>query len=350
MRYTRREWLAAGAGGLLALTARADTPAAVTPTHMGVVIHSYGIRRSANKEHRFDDPLTFLDYCRGLGAGGVQTSVGVRDDAYAAKVRELLAAHKLYLEGSIALPRDKADVERFTAEVRTVKSCGATVFRTVLTSGRRYEIFDSADGFRKFVEDGKQALALARPVVEKHEMRMAVENHKDLRTPELLELLKKLDSPFVGVCLDTGNSIALLEAPQETTDLLAPLVLTTHVKDMGVEEYADGFLLAEVPLGAGFLDLAKIIGTVRRARPEVRLNLEMITRDPLRIPCLTPKYWATLEAISGRRLAEMLALVRAKAGKKPLPRVGDLGKEEQVRREDENVRQSLRYAREQLDA
>jgi sugar phosphate isomerase/epimerase len=350
MHYTRREWLAAGAGGLLALMARADTPAAASPAHMGVVIHSYGIRRSADKERRFDDPLTFLDYCRGLGAGGVQTSVGVRDDAYAAKVRDLLAAHKLYLEGSIALPRDKADVERFTAEVRTVKRCGATVFRTVLMSGRRYEVFDSADGFRKFVEDGKQALALARSVVEKHEVRMAVENHKDLRTPELLEVLKKLDSPFVGVCLDTGNSIALLEAPQETTDLLAPLVFTTHVKDMGVEEYADGFLLAEVPLGTGFLDLAKIVAAVRRARPEARLNLEMITRDPLKIPCLTPKYWATLEAISGRRLAEMLALVRARAGKKPLPRVGELGKEEQLRREDENVRQSLRYARERLDA
>ena len=59
-----------------------------------------------------------------------------------------------------------------------------------------------------------------------------------------LDLVKKLDSPFVGVCIDTGNNLALLEAPQETVDLLAPHAFTTHVKDMGVEEYADGFLLA----------------------------------------------------------------------------------------------------------
>jgi sugar phosphate isomerase/epimerase len=350
MRYTRREWLAAGMGSLLGLAARADTPTTAPPAHMGVVIHSYGIRRSSDKEHRFDDPLTFLDYCRGLGAGGVQTSLGVRDDAYAAKLHDLLSTHKLYLEGSIALPRDQADVERFTAEVRTVKRCGAAVFRTVLMSGRRYEVFDNAEAFRKFLEQGKQALALARPVVEKQEVRMAVENHKDLRTPELLEVIKKLDSPWIGVCIDTGNSIALLEAPQETTELLAPHVFTTHVKDMGVEEYADGFLLSEVPLGTGFLDLAKIVATVRRARPETRLNLEMITRDPLKIPCLTTRYWATLETISGRRLAEMLALVRARAGKKPLPRISEVSKEEQLRREDDNVRQSLRYARERLDA
>ncbi len=317
---------------------------------MGVVLYSYAIRRAAEKDHAFDDPLTFLDYCHSLGAGGVQTGLGVRDDAYADKVRAFLDANKLYLEGVVSLPRDRDDVGRFTDEVRTVKRCGAAVFRTVLQNGRRYEVFDDAAAFVKFVEQGKQSLALARPVVEKHEVRMAVENHKDLRSPELLDVLKKLDSPFVGVCLDTGNNIALLEAPQETVDLLAPHAFTTHVKDMGVEEYADGFLLAETPLGTGFLDLEKVVATLRKARPEIRLNLEMITRDPLKIPCLTPKYWATLDDVPGRRLAEMLALVRAKAGKKPLPRVSDMGREEQIKREDDNVRQSLRYAKERLDA
>jgi hypothetical protein len=131
--------------------------------------------------------------------------------------------------------------------------------------------------------------------------------------------------------------------------LLAGHVFTTHVKDMGVEEYADGFLLAEVPLGSGFLDLPAIATTLRRARPDLRLNLEMITRDPLKIPCLKPKYWATLENIPGRRLAEMLSLVRTKAGKKPLPRISGLGKKEQLQREDDHVRQSLQHARERLN-
>ena len=123
---------------------------------------------------------------------------------------------------------------------------------------------------------------------------------------------------------------------------------------MGVEEYVDGFLLSEVPLGTGFLDLAvrRSSAATRPACParKSRLNLEMITRDPLKIPCLTPRYWATLDNIPGRRLADMLALVRSKAGKKPLPRVGSLAKDEQLKREDENVRQSLRYAKERLGA
>jgi 3-oxoisoapionate decarboxylase len=186
-------------------------------------------------------------------------------------------------------------------------------------------------------------------VVEKCEVRMAVENHKDLLAPELLELIKKQDSPWIGVCLDTGNSIALLETPEQTLELLAPRTFTTHIKDMGVEEYADGFLLAEVPLGTGFLDLPKIVSTLRKVRPDIHLNLEMITRDPLKIPCLTAKYWATLDNIPGRRLAEMLALVRAKTAKKPLPRTSELAKETQIALEDENVRECLRYAKEKLN-
>lgn len=348
MRATRREFLAACAAAAPALLAPPGAHAAdAVRTGLGVVIHSYGIRR-ADKESHFDDPLTFLDYCHALGAGGVQTALGVREEADAAKLRARAEEHKMYLEGSVRLPRDKADVERFTAEVRTAKECGAAVVRTVLLDGRRYEVFDSAAAFRKAVEQARQSLLLAKPAVERHGVKLAVENHKDLESKPLVELIKAADSPNVGVCVDTGNSLALLEPPPETAEALAPYALTTHLKDLGVEEYADGFLMAEVPLGAGFLDLARIVAVLRKAKPAVRLNLEMITRDPLKVPCLTEKYWATLEHMPGRRLAEVLALVRKQAAKKPLPRVSGLGREEQVKREDENVRQSLRHAKEKL--
>ena len=70
---------------------------------------------------------------------------------------------------------------------------------------------------------------------------------------------------------------------------------------MGVEEYRDGFLLSEVPLGAGVLDLApRRQGSLRTARPEIRLNLEMITRDPLKVPCLSDGYWTTFPDLPGK--------------------------------------------------
>ena len=254
----------------------------------------------------------------------------------------------MYVEGSARLPRDKADVERFAAEVRTAKECGAAVVRTVLLDGRRYEVFDSAAAFRKASEQARQSLLLARPVVEKHGVKLAVENHKDFEAKALVDLLKAADSPNVGACIDTGNSLALLEPPLETVEALAPYAFTSHVKDLGVEEYADGFLMAEVPLGTGFLDLPRLLGACARRRRRRASTSKMITRDPLKIPCLTDKYWATLDDVPGRRLAGALALVRKHAAKKPLPRVSGLARAEQVKREDDNVRECLRYAREKM--
>jgi sugar phosphate isomerase/epimerase len=254
----------------------------------------------------------------------------------------------MHVEGSVRLPRDAADVERFAAEMRTAQACGARVVRTVLLAGRRYEVFDSAAAFRTFAAEGRAALLRARPVVERFNLRLAVENHKDLEAKALLDLLKEVDSPNVGVCVDTGNNIALLEEPHEVVEALAPFAFSTHIKDMGVEEAGDGFLLAEVPLGQGFLDLPRVLATLRKARPEVRFNLEMMTRDPLRIPCLGEKYWATMEHVPARRLARLLTLVRRQASRQPLPRVSGLSAAERLKREDDNVRLCLRHAREKL--
>jgi sugar phosphate isomerase/epimerase len=155
-------------------------------------------------------------------------------------------------------------------------------------------------------------------------------------------LLKRFGSDNLGVCLDTGNSVALLEDPKTTVETLAPLTRTTHFKDMAVAEYAEGFLLAEVPLGTGFLDLGEVVRVVRKARPDVRLNLEMITRDPLRVPCLTERYWATFDALPGRHLAAALALVRRHATKQ-MPNVSDLP-ERALEAEERNVVQSLQWS------
>ncbi|HVW03230.1 MAG TPA: TIM barrel protein, partial [Planctomycetaceae bacterium] len=214
--------------------------------------------------------------------------------------------------------------------------------------GRRYETFDTAEQFRQFAERSWRSLQIAEPIAKKSRIALAVENHKDWRIYELLGLLKRLDSEYVGICLDTGNSMALLEEPHAVVEAYAPWTFTTHVKDMGVADYDDGFLLAEVPLGKGMLDLPRIVSTLRKARPEVRLNLEMITRDPLQVPCLTKKYWATLGDVRGSELAEALARVRRHTSPGPLPVISTLDHRSQLDREAGNIRESLRYAREAL--
>jgi sugar phosphate isomerase/epimerase len=354
MRLTRRAMLAACASAGAA-PARGAPPAAATGGRgsLGVVIHSFMVRTAGDRGRRgvdrFADPARFLDYARSLGARGVQVGLGARDDAEAEALRDRAAAASMYLEAIIALPRDDADLARFDAEVRTAKRAGAEVVRTVMLSGRRYETFSTAAAFRRFAESSSQALKRAAPVAARHGILLAVENHKDWRADELLAILKRDGNDHVGVCLDTGNSIALLEDPMEVVEALALRAFTTHFKDMAVEEYRQGFRLSEVAFGTGILDLPRVVRVLRAARLAIRFNVEMITRDPLEVPCLTPGYWTTFPDLPGRHLARMLSLVRDHAPSHPLPRISHLPREGQLQAEEENVRHCLGFARDRLD-
>ena len=135
----------------------------------------------------------------------------------------------------------------------------------------------------------------------------------------------------------------------ELVEAFAPWAFAVHLKDMAVQEYDDGFLLAEVPLGEGILDLPKIVQTLRSRHPEVQFSLEMMTRDPLMVPCLTEKYWAAMADVPGRDLARTLKLVQARSRKEALPQISHLSQSEQFTVEEENVRRCLAYAREHLN-
>jgi sugar phosphate isomerase/epimerase len=320
--------------------------------HLGLVTESFANRVAADRTGGgggLTDPLSFLEHCHRLGAGGIQFPFGARDRDYIKHLRGKAEAYQMYLEGSIGLPRDQSDADRFAADVQTAKEAGVTVVRTFMLGGRRYETFATAEKFRDWADRTFKSLVMAERIVARHDMRLAVENHKDWRTDELLAILKRLESKHVGVCVDTGNSIALLEDPHEVVEAYAPWAFSTHLKDMAVAEYDQGFLLSEVPLGEGFLDLKRIVTTLAKARPEVRFNLEMITRDPLKIPCLTTKYWTTFDSLPGKELARTLTMVRKHAARKPLPGVSGLSQKQKLELEEKNVRQSLNYAREKLE-
>jgi sugar phosphate isomerase/epimerase len=342
MTLTRRNFLAGAALGAAARAVAADSPPAVD---MGLVIYSYGIRARAEKGRGFAEPANFLAFAKERGASAVQVPLGAGSVADAAALRPAAEKAPVYLEGIVSPPADGgAKLERFAAELATAKACGAGVVRTVMLGGRRYEAFTKPEEYPAFAKRSAEVLRRAEPVARKAGVKLAVENHKDFRTDELIEVLEGISSEFVGACVDTGNSIALLEEPMGTVESLAPFALAVHLKDMAVEGAPDGFRLSEVPLGAGVLDLKAIVGALRKANPKVRFQLEMITRDPLSIPCLTEQYWATLGRVPGRDLARTLALVRKPARKEPLPRVTKLGEKEQLAAEDANVRQSFAFA------
>ena len=347
----RRTFLRKATAGAMVLSLPA-VPKFASSVPMGVVVHSYGNRWNSKAGSvnypGFSSALDLLDHCHQIGAGGVQVVVNGWTDDFAKSVRDRREKLGMYLEGSIGLPKKADEVASFEQGVIRAKEAGAQILRTVCSGGRRYEYLHSQAAFADLEKNALISLKLAEPVLQKHKVKLAVENHKDWRVQELVGIMKQINSEWIGVTLDFGNNIALIEDPTEVVQTLAPYTFSTHVKDMGVENYADGFLLSEVPLGKGVLDLPAMFALCRKHNPAVTFNLEMITRDPLEIPCLKADYWATFERVPGSELARALRMVRQQKPTPALPRVSQLSAEDRLAAEEQNIVACLAYSQTML--
>jgi 3-oxoisoapionate decarboxylase len=294
------------------------------------------------------NPQTFLELCRRFGASGAQidfSQVPVDNMSSLAAIRQ--AYERAGIEVEVSIPTRYLETpEAFAQAASIAAALGAKRARVALLSGRRYETFDTRAAWDAFADKWRETLPRLRAEFNKQRLPIGIENHKDWLAPELVALLKSIDSPFVGACVDFGNNIALLEDPDETMELLTPYAITTHLKDMAIRRTELGFELSEVPLGQGFLPLESYVTALRRTKPDVPLCLEMITRDPLIVPYKTDKFWVAFDASSrdASHIRRFEDRVLGKQTDRPLQRTTGVAAEQQLTAEDENVRASVEYA------
>jgi sugar phosphate isomerase/epimerase len=311
-------------------------------TTMGFSPDCFIVRRPSRK------PLDYLELCAQTGAGGAQLVFSTPfDPAEPKQIRKRAEELGMYVEITCMMPRTD-DTTEFEALVKGAQEAGASCMRSVCLGGRRYETFDSLEKWKAFVADSHARLARTARVLDRMKMPMGIENHKDWTAEEMYPLMKEFGGEYLGVCFDFGNNMSLLDDPLEFIQTMAPFVKAAHIKDMAVEEYEDGFYLSEVVLGEGHLPLKQIIDIMVKARPQVNFSMDFLTRSPLKITCLTDKYWVTMPERNGIHLAKMLRYVRTHKPKSPLPWLEKMSKEEGLALEASNLAKSVVYARDVL--
>lgn len=167
---------------------------------------------------------------------------------------------------------DAAAVDDLIAHIGVARAIGASVMR-ICCGGRRTRPASWPEHRDALLPLLRRALGPA----EQHGVVLAIENHIDFLADELVELLGLIDSPWLGVCLDTANNLRMLEDPQEAARKLAPFARATHVKDVTARggdprEFA---FWPSVPLGRGVIDLPAIFGFLREAGYDGLLALEI---------------------------------------------------------------------------
>ncbi len=125
-------------------------------SRMGLVAYNCAIRRKwlQQREPSLDlfEPLTFLKHCRELGAGGMQTSLGVLDAPGSERTRLRRATptvhrrHRQSAEGRCGLVT-------FEAEIRTAAEVGVQGVRTVVMRG---DATNSSSRWPKFARQRRE--------------------------------------------------------------------------------------------------------------------------------------------------------------------------------------------------
>jgi sugar phosphate isomerase/epimerase len=294
-----------------------------------------------------------IEYCHSMGLGAAHTNFTPDlDPANIAKIRSQLNKYDMRATLLVRTPRTDADLPKYEAAVKAASEMdGRVVCVHDPFSGRRYEQFKDAAEFHQFDQMCKAAVGRAEPILRKYKMRLAIENHKGWRSDELAAWVRSTQSEYIGVCLDLVNNVSLIETPQQTIDTLAPYTIFVSFKDIGVDFYEDGILLSEVPFGEGHLDLKAIVERFQKQDPKMLFQLEMLTRDPLKVPIFTDQYWKVYDERSpapARDLAMLVQWIRNHPPKKPLPRITGLSPAEQLALEDKLNQQCIDYARANL--
>jgi sugar phosphate isomerase/epimerase len=314
------------------LAAAASTLAAAPPkSQLGIATTCY------LSYWRPRDADEFLEHCAAMGAGGVQSMLPKEPEKFRARCEQL----GMFYEAMLPLGGAIED------GIELAKRAGAVAGRVGALSGRRYETFSTMAEWKSFVEASRVKIGAAARAAEKAKFPLALENHKDWTLEDALGLMKEFGGEYFGMLVDTGNNISLLDDPHELVEQLAPYALSTHLKDMAWQEHPQGFEMSEMVFGEGLLDMKRIIGAIRKARPKTKMTLEMITRNPLLVPVLTPKYWETMPDRPATKLAGMLHAVRQTKPRQPLPRMDSLDDGQKRRLENDNVKWCLNVAREQ---
>ena len=199
---------------------------------------------------------------------------------------------------------------------------GASILNTFF--GLLHERMFKSPTLDEQIEMTIEVLRRLAPMAADFGITVTMELHVDLTSRELARIVEKVDSPYVGVNLDTANALGLLEDPVEAAANLLPHVRTTHYKDTCIYLTDDGYnWLGGAPLGTGLVDLPTITEMLYEVKPDIHLNIED-SLGSITIPFFDPDFINSFPELTPVALVKFLKHLRKgeellRAGLHPRP-------------------------------
>ncbi len=191
-----------------------------------------------------------------------------------AKVKKMAEDHDLYLEYNVSIdaPYDSrvnstvhdalvhgkeigADLVKFSIDIVRPRPYFGTKFHPDVMR----QLCDRYDEFKKNI-----------PLMEELGLEIAIENHCDLFSDEVIWLVKQLNHPKIGCCYDTINCVPVLEDPYTCMVNMAPYANCCHFCDSEMTHDDDGTHWISKTLGQGDMDCKMIYEYLKENAPNLR--------------------------------------------------------------------------------
>jgi sugar phosphate isomerase/epimerase len=185
-----------------------------------------------------------------------------------------------------------------------------TIVRGAKLGGDRRPL---AGRWQSFLQEVLAGLWEATVIAERAGINLAVENHQDLASEELLWLCESIGSQRFGITLDTGNTLATAEEPLDFARRVAPYIKNVHLKDYWIYLSEEGYHLVRCPLGQGVVDFPTLFKILAEVCPDVTTSIELGALEARHVRVLADDYWPDYPPRSATQLASVLRFVQANA-------------------------------------
>lgn len=215
-------------------------------------------------------PMTataFLDRVASLGVHVAQIADNLPLHALTPAELDALEAQARMLGIQIEVGTRGIDPDHLTTYRALAVRFGSPILRVVVDTATHHPSPD-------------EIVALLRrqmPDFERDGVTLAIENHDRFKVAVLADIIDRVGSPNIGICLDTVNSFGSLEGPAAVVAVLGPHVVNLHVKDFTIRRHDHnmGFTLTGTPAGQGQLDLPWLLAELGRHGRDFNAILEL---------------------------------------------------------------------------
>ena len=276
-------------------------------------------------------PVQFLDYLSSIKLTWAMISLPPAILADEAAIRQIRAhadglGIKLQLAFGSVCPTARAFnaqngtlEEQVTRALKASQIFGAKCMRCILGGDpERPQIEMHIDNMIKAVRGLRSRVADSG-------VKLAVENHGgDLQAREMKMMIEAVGADIMGVCLDSGNPVWMLEDPHMTLETLIPYAETSHVRDSAVWKVAEGIAVRWVNMGEGNVDIDGWIKKFIEAKPGMPIIFEnLVSGNPRVHRIYDPKFWDNWRKMPAWELSRFLAIAEKGTPKPATPRPAD---------------------------